>query len=143
MEDTKLDNQCAHCGNIGELTKCGRCKDTYYCGNECQKAAWLVHKHLCAENPLEKAVMRAGWLLKKLLLASRQRANYEWMRDWQWNAERTIFSIKRQKSPGDFMRFTPEVAVTEEEREMIWTARYCKAAVAYFSDVLKMLLSGE
>jgi hypothetical protein len=143
MEDPKPDKQCAHCGNIGEFTKCGRCKDTYYCGSECQKAAWLVHKHLCAEDPVEKAVLRAGWLLKKLFLASRERAGCEWMYAWEWNPKHTHLSIKRLKRPGHFVKFTSAVTVTEEEREMILAARYCKAAVGFFSDLLKMLLQGE
>jgi hypothetical protein len=105
--------------------------------------AWPIHKYLCAEDPLEIVVMRGGWLLRKLLLASRQRASYDWMRDWQWNPEYTCLSIRREKCPGDFIRFTPDVAVTEGEREMIWAARYCKAAVAYFSGFLKILLSGK
>jgi hypothetical protein len=143
MDNPKPDKQCAHCGNIGELTKCSRCKDIYYCGSGCQKVGWLEHQHLCAEDAIEKAVLRAGWLLKKLFLASRQRASGEVIHDWQWNAEHTCLSIIRSTLLGSFKKFSLKVAVTEEEREMIWTALYCKAAVGFFSNLLKILLQGN
>lgn len=40
---------CAHCGNVGErkLLKCGRCKETSYCGKACQNADWKQHKIHC------------------------------------------------------------------------------------------------
>jgi hypothetical protein len=41
------------------------------------------------------------------------------------------------------VKFSPTTTVTEEEREMIWVARYCKGAVAFFSDLLKILLQGK
>ncbi|RPA81098.1 hypothetical protein BJ508DRAFT_362114 [Ascobolus immersus RN42] len=30
-----------------ELMKCGRCKGIWYCGKECQKGHWKVHKKVC------------------------------------------------------------------------------------------------
>ncbi|KAJ1474724.1 hypothetical protein T484DRAFT_1635053, partial [Baffinella frigidus] len=39
---------CAHCGTKEkELTRCARCKQTCYCGAECQKRAWKLHKNTC------------------------------------------------------------------------------------------------
>jgi len=36
---------CAHCGTQGtSLKRCVRCMYTWYCGAECQKAGWKVHK---------------------------------------------------------------------------------------------------
>lgn len=33
----------------GELMRCGRCKDEYYCCKEHQKAHWKKHKHVCVQ----------------------------------------------------------------------------------------------
>jgi len=40
---------CAHCGKEGEgFKRCSICKQTWYCGAECQKAGWKKHKKGCA-----------------------------------------------------------------------------------------------
>ncbi|KZF26577.1 hypothetical protein L228DRAFT_15165 [Xylona heveae TC161] len=45
--------QCAHyqCGKWEEYTrqfaKCRRCRRTKYCSKECQKSAWVYHRHWC------------------------------------------------------------------------------------------------
>lgn len=41
---------CDHCGNVAgaePLKKCVRCGMAYYCGRDCQKAAWQAHKARC------------------------------------------------------------------------------------------------
>ena len=39
---------CARCGKEGEkLLRCSICKDVWYCGPACQKAAWKGHKKKC------------------------------------------------------------------------------------------------
>lgn len=50
--------QCAHyqCGKWEQYTrqfaKCRRCRRTKYCSKECQKSAWIFHRHWCvAANP--------------------------------------------------------------------------------------------
>ena len=50
--------QCAYyqCGRWEEFTrqfaKCRRCRRTKYCSKECQKSAWVFHRHWCvAANP--------------------------------------------------------------------------------------------
>jgi hypothetical protein len=47
--------QCAYyqCGKwenyIREFAKCRRCRRTKYCSKECQKSAWVYHRHWCVE----------------------------------------------------------------------------------------------
>jgi hypothetical protein len=47
--------QCAYyqCGKWEEYTrqfaKCRRCRRTKYCSKECQKSAWVFHRHWCVE----------------------------------------------------------------------------------------------
>lgn len=40
---------CAYCGlvDIEKLQQCGRCKQTFYCGSDCQKKDWPDHKRDC------------------------------------------------------------------------------------------------
>jgi len=40
--------KCEQCGlSEGQLLRCSRCKNAWYCNAECQKSAWAVHKKLC------------------------------------------------------------------------------------------------
>ncbi|KAA8568947.1 hypothetical protein EYC84_007923 [Monilinia fructicola] len=47
--------QCAYyqCGKWEEYTrqfaKCRRCRRTKYCSKECQKSAWVFHRHWCVQ----------------------------------------------------------------------------------------------
>lgn len=44
-----FEHPCEHCSKCGpRFKKCGRCKLVYYCGVECQTAAWKDHKTECA-----------------------------------------------------------------------------------------------
>jgi hypothetical protein len=42
-------DNCSHCGKHGSaLKRCSRCRQAAYCGAECQKAGWKLHKTTCA-----------------------------------------------------------------------------------------------
>ena len=45
--------QCTECGETPQAlfkgTKCGKCKEVYYCCSLCQQQAWKVHKPLCPQ----------------------------------------------------------------------------------------------
>jgi len=41
-----MPGTCSACGAPAALT-CARCKTTMYCGQECQKKSWKVHKRTC------------------------------------------------------------------------------------------------
>jgi hypothetical protein len=49
--------QCAYykCGRWEEyqrqFAKCRRCRRTKYCSKECQKSAWVYHRHWCHTTP--------------------------------------------------------------------------------------------
>jgi hypothetical protein len=38
---------CHRCGKTGHFKKCAQCKIAKYCGADCQKADWPVHKAIC------------------------------------------------------------------------------------------------
>jgi len=60
-------SSCSHCGKQrATLKRCSRCKQTSYCGAECQSAAWKGHKKLCVtlDDAFEKvhaANLREDW----------------------------------------------------------------------------------
>jgi len=58
LKDSCAQDICAHCGKQGGgFRRCSTCKQTWYCGAACQKAAWKGHKKSCepwvAPAPLE------------------------------------------------------------------------------------------
>ncbi|EJD41467.1 hypothetical protein AURDEDRAFT_115407 [Auricularia subglabra TFB-10046 SS5] len=51
---------CKYTPTEGETFKlCGRCKMTQYCGAECQRAHWIVHKSVCASRVKTFEALRA------------------------------------------------------------------------------------
>ena len=45
---SKAATTCDHCGmGFRKLMRCARCKQTAYCGGECQALAWPSHKKAC------------------------------------------------------------------------------------------------
>ncbi|XP_020041606.1 N-lysine methyltransferase SMYD2 isoform X3 [Castor canadensis] len=67
-------NHCEHCFARKEgLSKCGRCKQAFYCNAECQKEDWPVHKLECSPmvvfgenwNPSETVRLTARILAKQ------------------------------------------------------------------------------
>ncbi|XP_041740369.2 egl nine homolog 1-like [Coregonus clupeaformis] len=40
---------CELCGKMENLLKCGRCRNSFYCSKEHQKADWKKHKQFCKE----------------------------------------------------------------------------------------------
>ena len=59
LKTMELKDSCAHCGKPGRaLKRCSICKHAWYCGAECQNAAWKGHKKTCAP-PLSTDDVRA------------------------------------------------------------------------------------
>jgi len=53
MDGDGKQRQCAECGQTPPVlfkgTKCGKCKEVYYCCRLCQQKAWKTHKPLCRQ----------------------------------------------------------------------------------------------
>eukprot|EP00434_Breviolum_minutum_P028194 symbB.v1.2.024940.t1/scaffold2396.1/size80221/6 len=48
MPNADLSNRtCDHCGVVGALLQCGKCKQVAYCNFQCQRVAWKAHKPHC------------------------------------------------------------------------------------------------
>jgi hypothetical protein len=59
LRTLELKGSCANCGKPGgALKRCSICKHVWYCGAECQTAAWKRHKKTCAP-PLSTDDVRA------------------------------------------------------------------------------------
>ncbi|KAM5140045.1 LOW QUALITY PROTEIN: putative protein MSS51 homolog, mitochondrial [Callospermophilus lateralis] len=68
MEDTF--RFCAHCralpsdlSDFKVLRHCKRCRNVYYCGPECQRSDWPVHRKVCQELRLVAVDRLMEWLL--------------------------------------------------------------------------------
>lgn len=44
------DKWCLYCNNIDCELRCSRCKFVYFCGIDCQRAAWPIHKRHCGRD---------------------------------------------------------------------------------------------
>lgn len=49
LAEAAKTKRCAVCGAGGNLKKCSRCKAVSYCGADCQRAHWAVHKRSCRQ----------------------------------------------------------------------------------------------
>lgn len=49
----------ANCGDVGDLLRCSRCRNIFFCSAECQRAYWPLHKSECKRNEFADAVEHA------------------------------------------------------------------------------------
>ncbi|CAF0769184.1 unnamed protein product [Brachionus calyciflorus] len=47
MSESKILSLCATCSKENAKYRCGNCKKSWYCSQECQKADWKSHKPKC------------------------------------------------------------------------------------------------
>lgn len=52
--DVKRRFQCHYCEEWGRVKMCRGCQRVSYCGRECQRRVWKVHKEVCG--PLHEPV---------------------------------------------------------------------------------------
>jgi len=66
---------CAVCNKPGVTARCPKCKTTWYCGKDCQAAAWPQHKQVCKDyaetiKEREEIVSKARELFSNLNIRS-------------------------------------------------------------------------
>eukprot|EP00550_Attheya_septentrionalis_P003283 CAMPEP_0198289778 /NCGR_PEP_ID=MMETSP1449-20131203/7855_1 /TAXON_ID=420275 /ORGANISM="Attheya septentrionalis, Strain CCMP2084" /LENGTH=440 /DNA_ID=CAMNT_0043988165 /DNA_START=110 /DNA_END=1432 /DNA_ORIENTATION=- len=49
----KVCERCRKAGSRDELSACAQCKSVWYCGRECQKSDWKIHKVWCGKDAHE------------------------------------------------------------------------------------------
>ncbi|KAH7091574.1 hypothetical protein FB567DRAFT_277461 [Paraphoma chrysanthemicola] len=137
----EVTKQCANCGKADGLA-CSRCMDHYFCDKSCMKIAWPEHKEVCAKDPIEKAVRRAGSVLQRLFLTARERASADKIFDIRWNGSDDRLEISFTCTIGEFHRFSRAPHLSDRDVIMALTAGQCWGAVAWYADVLMTLLKG-
>ncbi len=57
-----VSTECWVCGVVDAKRTCGGCKSTLYCSEKCQRRAWIAHKTVCKNVPVElaKAVFKCS-----------------------------------------------------------------------------------
>ncbi len=48
LNTTILENKCLYCDKIDNLKICSTCRSAYFCSEECQKKAEILHKYDCS-----------------------------------------------------------------------------------------------
>lgn len=72
-DDGPLVAHCGHChADLAERHKLCPCRAVGYCGRECQKAHWPVHKVMCAARPSMGQQFASGLIKQGSLLVSEQ-----------------------------------------------------------------------
>jgi Flp pilus assembly protein TadD len=62
---------CECCHKEGGARRCGRCRESWYCGTACQRKAWKAgHKHKCVKADQDKAMAATGGAAKQAATAS-------------------------------------------------------------------------
>ncbi|GLV43770.1 SET and MYND domain containing class 3 [Carabus blaptoides fortunei] len=72
--NSKLRSErCEHCFHNKKLLKCSGCQYVHYCGRECQKDSWSIHKYECANlrRVSPRIVPDAARLLGRLIIKLR------------------------------------------------------------------------
>jgi hypothetical protein len=53
--ENKTLRKCAECGRQGDVLRCARCQNVFFCGRACQSKAWKTHKTTCCKLKFPKA----------------------------------------------------------------------------------------
>ena len=57
MDEEVTLKQCRTCQKNGDnLFRCSKCKDVYYCDQECQRKDWVSHKSYCKNKSEEEKI---------------------------------------------------------------------------------------
>lgn len=131
--------QCAHCSKSAGLS-CSRYGVGYFCDKACQKAVWSVHRHVCAEDYVERAVHRATWLLQELYIYEREREMTEIIYGIRWEVDRLVVDFSAILG---FQNAPLPVTECEEDRRMVLTAEQCRGAVGFYHELFAVLLLGK
>ncbi|KAH7081226.1 hypothetical protein BKA63DRAFT_588578 [Paraphoma chrysanthemicola] len=135
----EVTKQCANCGKADGFA-CSRCMDHYFCDNSCMKTAWPEHKAVCAKDPIENAVQRAGFVLQRLFLTAHERASADKFFDIHWNGSNDRLGNSCTRTIGQFHRFSRTPHRSDRDVIMALTAWQCWGAMAWYSDILMTLL---
>lgn len=138
MENQNPTNACGNCGKETTL-RCGRCRSSWYCSSDCQKAHYSVHQTTCN---LDQTIHRAGQLLQEVVFVFSELCYpYKVVKIQDEGNELWIYDAPN--SPGRFYKFPNHLVANEKDKKMILTTLWCTEAHAYLHDFVNEMLKGK
>ena len=145
--------QCSHCSKTATHT-CKACKampnatdgkisSAWYCGADCQKAHWAVHKILCKDAQMRQALYRAGSLARQIFYLY-AKTSFMWNPGriekigTTWLIHPALYTGTSQLVPFPYALF-PDLL----EQEALLTHQSCNNAVSEMHNVVEVLLRGK
>lgn len=136
-----------NCNGCGTPTtdRCTRCGKSPYCGPDCQKQHWALHRDDCKDNQLEKSLERAAEILHEAYLTFRQNT---WDRSLinrivDSNQTMTIHAGAVENKPRWFTTFPSHLALNNQEMKMaLLSAWNCAEPYGFLHTLITKLLGG-
>lgn len=145
-------SQCAKCqksastrcqGCLGGIDKDEQRIDTYYCGVECQKAHWPIHKSLCKHRKARKQLYRAGQLARDAFYAYRERTFDLLVKKVEKRGNK-IHVWEGWYAPGQgFAKFPVAMVPDQADKKALLTHLACSDANAYMYNLIRESLEGQ
>ena len=120
----------------------GQISSMWYCGPECQKADWIVHKPQCKASQARQALYRAAVTAKKIFYIY-QKKTFMWAPGkiekigTSWFILPNVHTSTSQLVPFPYENF-PDV----HDQEALLTYQCCTTAVSQMHNVVKTFLVG-
>lgn len=152
--------KCTNCGGTAPKSHCAGCHQApnidgtlhasvQYCGRECQKAHWSVHRKECKNLQARKALFRAGSLLQDMWYTIRRESfdnavvGVEEL-DGALLVYEGDYDVEPAMREGGFYRKFPEaIFENKEDAESCLSLLYCNDSLNHMHQVVEWLLKGK
>ncbi|THY31360.1 hypothetical protein D6D01_02941 [Aureobasidium pullulans] len=164
--DTKLSRansvkkKCTNCGDTAPNSHCAGCHQApnidgslhvsvQYCGRECQKAHWPIHRKECKNLQARKALFRAGSLLQEMWYTIRRESfDTAVVRVEELDGALLVYegdyNVEPAMREGGFYRKFPEaIFENKEDAESCLSLLYCNDTLNHMHQVVEWLLKGK
>ena len=149
----RTTHQCSKCSKPARQT-CKACRATpdatngkpssaWYCGADCQKAHWAVHKTLCKDAQTRQAIYRAGSLARQIFYLF-AKTSFMWT-PGRFEKIGTTWLVHTVDYTGTSLLIPFPYALFPDgrEQEALLTHQNCNGAVSDMHNVIKGLLKGR
>ncbi|KAJ4300851.1 hypothetical protein N0V90_002939 [Kalmusia sp. IMI 367209] len=135
-----ISNNCVYCG-AAAASHCARCEATKYCGPQCQKSDWSIHKTTCGKQGLDLVVHRAAEMLQDIYYFLREKTFDNAILSIEHVGD-TLVIRDKPMVPGTIYPFPHHLVHSEEETKMVLTTLICQEPIAYLYDLFLEMLKG-